>query len=151
MKTSSGQIGFAVLLSFVIVTFAYAIDRVGSPPPGETTTSPAATIQGELLRIEGGFYTVKDAAGNEVRLLVTKGTDMDRSLRVGDKVEAQSNPSGRATYIKKASLAEKGLDSTPSTLSTPSKLDSGAPGTHVGSGLGTDTGTEKGAKPPSGR
>ena len=68
MKTFSGQIAPAVLLSLGIVTFAYAIDRVGSPPPGETTTSPAATIQGELLRIEGGtdggFYTVKDAAGN---------------------------------------------------------------------------------------
>ena len=151
MRTFSGQIAPAVLLSLGIVTFAYAIDRVGSPPPGETTTSPAATIQGELLRIEGGtdggFYTVKDAAGNEVRLLVTKDTDMDRSLRVGDKIEAQSNPSGRATYIKKASRAEKGLEATPSTQSTPSKLDSGAPGTPGGANPGTSSGTEPQPKP----
>jgi hypothetical protein len=168
MRTFSGQIALTAMLGVGMASFVYAIDRVGTPSPGDTTTSSTATIKGELLKIEGGtdgsFYTVKDTAGREVRLHVNKDTKMDAALRVGDKVEAQSNPGGHATYIKKASgggamgsesgkitgpdkspeagkSAESGKD-----LSTPSKMDSGAPGTPGGATPGTSSGTEPSPK-----
>jgi hypothetical protein len=114
----------AILLSCGLVTLAFAIDRVGSQQKSGTTDSPAAsgsepgaqkapmpttasTISGELLKIEGGaegeFYTVKDNTGKEVRLHVNRETKMDGSFQVGDRIEAQSNPAGHATSIKKAS------------------------------------------------
>jgi len=166
MRTFSGQIALTAMLSVGMASFVYAIDRVGTPSPGDTTTSSTATIQGELLKIEvggdGGFYTVKDATGREVRLHVNKETKMDTALRVGDKVEAQSNPAGHATYIKKASrgtatesgkVIESGKSSesgksaeSGKDLSTPSKMDSGAPGTPGGAAPGTSTGTEPSPK-----
>jgi hypothetical protein len=175
MKMYSGKMILAVLLSFGIVSFAYAIDRVGSPQKGPTVDAPApepgeqgamkapppgtaSTIRGEILKIEGGteggFYTVKDASGKEVRLHVNKDTKMDGSFQVGDKVEARSNTAGHALYIKNASGAGMGSDSgmgsgSPPLKSTPSKLDSGAPGTPGGAAPGTSSGTapSTGAEP----
>ena len=121
MKTSSGKIALAVLFSFGIATFAYAIEGQQkspttdspAPAPGERGAmkapppATASTIKGELLKIEGGaeggFYTVRDTTGKEVRLHVNRDTQMEGSFQVGDKIEAQSNPAGHATYIKKAS------------------------------------------------
>lgn len=164
MRTFSGQIALTAMLSVGVASFVYAIDRVGTPSPSDPTTSSTATIQGELLKIEAGsdgsFYTVKDAAGREVRLRVNKDTKMDTALRVGDKVEAQSNPGGHATYIKKTSRGAAtgsepkmtGPDKSPESgksaesgkdLSTPSKMDSGAPGTPGGAAPGTSSGTEQ--------
>jgi hypothetical protein len=163
MNIPSGNIALAIVLSFGVATVAYAVDRVGSPQKSETTDSPAATgldpgaqkapppttggkIRGELLKIDtatdGSFYTVKDSTGKEVRLHVNKETKMDGSFKVGDRIEAESNASGHAMRISRASDAG-------GTQSTPSKMDTGAPGTPGGSGLGTDTGTEKESKPPT--
>jgi hypothetical protein len=162
MRTFSGQIVLTAMLGIGMASFVYAVDRVGTPSPGD-----AATIQGEILKIEGGadgsFYTVKDASGKEVRLHVNKETKMDSALRVGDRVEAQSNPGGHATYIKKASRGAAtgsepkmtGPDKSPESgktaesgkeLSTPSKMDSGAPGTPGGAAPGTSSGTEQAPK-----
>jgi hypothetical protein len=143
------------ILSLGIASFAYGIDRVGSPQKSPTTDSPAAgaepgaqkapppgtatSIKGELRNIEtatdGSFYTVKDPAGKEVRLHVNKETNMEGAFQIGDKIEAQSNASGHAVSIKKAS----------STGMEPTSGGSGAPGTPGGAG------TEKEPKPGSGR
>jgi len=177
MKMYSGRTTLAVLLSLALVSFAYAIDRVGSPQKGPTTDSPApepgdqgamkapppstaSTIKGEILKIEGstegGFYTVKDASGKEVRLHVNKDTKMDGSFQVGDKIEARSNTAGHALYIKNAQGAGMGSDSDTGSgsqplKSTPSKLDSGAPGTPGGATPGTSSGTETAPKTGSGK
>lgn len=68
----------------------------------------APTVQGELLTIQGEFYTLKDASGNEVRLHVNKDTKMDGSFQVGDKLEAERTTSGHAVSLRKAAEGKTG-------------------------------------------
>ena len=60
-------------------------------------------VKGELMQIEGEFYTLRDAEGKEVRVHVDKGTNMDKGLRIGDIVEVQRTLPGHAISIKRAS------------------------------------------------
>jgi uncharacterized protein YdeI (BOF family) len=62
----------------------------------------ASTVKGELLKIQGEFYTVKDQSGSELRLHVNKETKMESAVAVGDKIEAERTPSDHAVSIKKA-------------------------------------------------
>lgn len=64
-------------------------------------TAPAGMVKGELLRIEGDFYVVKDDTGKEVRLHVDKTSKVDGSPKAGDKVEAQVTAEGHAASLKK--------------------------------------------------
>ena len=66
------------------------------------TQQNAQLVKGELLKIQGEFYTVKDQSGNEIRLHVNKETKIDGNLTVGDKIEAQRTPSGHALSVKKS-------------------------------------------------
>ncbi len=66
------------------------------------TQQNAQLVKGELLKIQGEFYTVKDQSGNEIRLHVNKETKVDGNLNVGDKIEAQRTPSGHAISVKKS-------------------------------------------------
>jgi hypothetical protein len=68
----------------------------------------ASVVKGELLKIQGEFYTVKDTTGNEVRLHVNKETKMEIPVNVGDKVEAERTASDHAVSIKKAQDAGTG-------------------------------------------
>jgi uncharacterized protein YdeI (BOF family) len=58
------------------------------------------TVKGELLKIDGENYVVKDATGKEVKLHVSPETKKDGDVKVGDKIEAQADASGHATSIK---------------------------------------------------
>ena len=62
----------------------------------------ASVVKGELLKIQGEFYTVKDQSGSEVRLHVNKDTKMDGAVNVGDKIEAERTSADHAISIKKA-------------------------------------------------
>ncbi len=62
----------------------------------------ASVLKGELLKIQGEFYTVKDQSGSEVRLHVNKETKMESAVSVGDKIEAERTTSDHAISIKKA-------------------------------------------------
>jgi ribosomal protein S1 len=72
-----------------------------SPTPAADPT-PAKTVQGEILRIEGELYVVRDPSGKEVRLHVDDKTDrLDHAvLQVGDPVRIYVTPDGHATSIK---------------------------------------------------
>ncbi|HEY3198029.1 MAG TPA: hypothetical protein VGJ57_08445 [Nitrospirales bacterium] len=65
----------------------------------------ARTIKGEVLKIDGENYVVKDAAGKEVKLHVSSETKKEGDLKVGDKIEAQADASGHAISIKSAKSA----------------------------------------------
>ena len=65
-------------------------------------TAGAQTVKGELLKIEGENYVVKDASGMEIRLHVSKETKAESLPQVGDKIEAQVTAEGHATETKKA-------------------------------------------------
>ncbi|MBI4400893.1 MAG: hypothetical protein HY581_04610, partial [Nitrospirae bacterium] len=58
--------------------------------------------KGDLLKIEGEFYVVKDAAGKEVRLHVDNSTKLEGNIKAGDKIEAQATDKGHAVSIKPA-------------------------------------------------
>ena len=54
-------------------------------------------ITGDVLKIEGEFYTVHDETGHEVRLHIDKTTKLESAFKTGDKVEVQVTDKGPAT------------------------------------------------------
>jgi hypothetical protein len=84
--------------------------RVEGPVPDlvpPTAVRPAPTprqavVSGEVLRIEGEFYVVKESTGNEVSLQVDNDTRMNTIPKVGDKIEAEVTPQFHAKTIKPA-------------------------------------------------
>ena len=57
-------------------------------------------VEGDVLKIEGEFYTVHDTAGHEVRLHVDKTTQLEgAAFKVGDKVEAYVTDKGHARSL----------------------------------------------------
>lgn len=94
MKKLIGLIVLAVVLTFGMAAMTYAADQ----PMG----AGSQTIQGDLLKIEGEFYVVKDATGQEVRLHVDKTTKLEGALKAGDKIEAQATAKGHALSIRPA-------------------------------------------------
>jgi hypothetical protein len=69
MKKLIGLLVFAVILSFGMVTLTYAAGEMAAPG--------SQTVKGELLKIEGEFYVVKDTADKEVRLHVDKTSKLE--------------------------------------------------------------------------
>ena len=67
---------------------------------GKTETPGSKIVQGDVLKIDGEYYTVHDIAGHEVRLHVDKQTHLDDSpFKVGDKVEAYATDKGHVRYL----------------------------------------------------
>ena len=85
----------AILVALGMFSVSYAADPMGK-------SGAAQTIKGEVLKIEGENYTIKDASGKEVSIHVDKTTKTQGALKVGDKVEAQATAEGHATSIKAA-------------------------------------------------
>jgi ribosomal protein S1 len=63
---------------------------------GTTASSGSGIVEGDVLKIEGEFYTVHDTAGHEVRLHVDKTTNLEGAFKAGDKVEAYVTDKGHA-------------------------------------------------------
>ena len=85
----------AMLVALGMFSVSYAAD-----PMGKSTA--AQTVKGEILKVDGENYTIKDASGKEVRLPVDKTTKTSGALKVGDKIEAEATPEGHANSIKAA-------------------------------------------------
>jgi len=47
------------------------------------------TIEGQVLKIEGSIYTVRDSGGRELRIHVDQNTQTDSTIKVGDRVKAR--------------------------------------------------------------
>jgi ribosomal protein S1 len=63
---------------------------------GKMAMSGSKIVEGDILKIEGEYYTVHDTAGHEVRLHVNKKTHLEGTFRVGDKVEVYATDKGHA-------------------------------------------------------
>jgi len=84
--------------------------------PGDFPKPAFPLIQGELMSIEGNYYTVQDAEGKQVRLHVDKNTKMDCganwkgtcAFSIGDKIEARriSPTEDHASAVRKLSSDE---------------------------------------------
>ncbi len=67
---------------------------------GKMATAGSKIVEGDVLKTEGEYYTVRDRSGHDVRLHVNKTTHLEGgALRVGDKVEAYVTGKGHARYI----------------------------------------------------
>jgi hypothetical protein len=65
------------------------------------------TLKGDVLKIEGEYYVLKDLTGMEVRLHVDQTSQLDSDLTAGDKIEAQMTDKDHAQSIKRDSHQEK--------------------------------------------
>jgi hypothetical protein len=101
-------IGFTTLGVFLMLgAWAYAADPAkpgasGGAAGAAQEMGGAKTVKGEVLRIEGENYFVKDEAGKEVKLHVNQQTKKEGDIKVGARVEAQADATGHATSIKAA-------------------------------------------------
>ena len=82
MKALINQFMFAMIIGLAMISPSYAADLTESPTP--------KSIKGDLLKIDGQFYVVKDMAGKQTRLHVDKTTVMEGAIKAGDKVEVQA-------------------------------------------------------------
>jgi len=94
MKRLVALVALAVILGFGMATLTYAAGEMAAPG--------SQAITGDLLKIEGEFYVVKDAAGKEIRLHVDKSTKLEGSIKTGDKIEAQATEKGHAVSVRPA-------------------------------------------------
>ena len=85
---------FAIMLGVGMASYSFAADDMAAPN--------TLTVKGDLLRIDGDFYVVKDRAGKEIRLHVDKTSQLDGTFRAGDKIEAQATETGHAKSIRPA-------------------------------------------------
>lgn len=90
-------------LLFIVGVTAMAYAAADTSVPGRQS------IKGDLLKIEGEFYTLHDTAGHDVRVHVDKTTKLDGDFKTGDKVEAQVTDKGHAFDMKHVNVASAGL------------------------------------------
>ena len=71
--------------------------------PSATPSHPAGAqiVTGEVLKIEGETYVIRDAFGKEVRLRVDQNSKIEGSPKVGDRIEAQVLEGGWASILSK--------------------------------------------------
>ena len=92
MKQLISLFVFSMIFSVGMISLSYAA--------ADRATSTPQTVIGDLLKINGEFYVVKDMTGKEIRLHVDKTTTQDGAIKVGDKVEAQATEENQAASIK---------------------------------------------------
>ncbi|HEV8328606.1 MAG TPA: hypothetical protein VGQ08_14085 [Nitrospiraceae bacterium] len=66
------------------------------------------TITGEMLRVEGDNYFVKEQEGKEVRMHIDKTTEKIGSFKQGDRIEAKVNDENHALSIRSARGTDAG-------------------------------------------
>ena len=93
MQKLIGLFVFAMILSAGMASLSYAADDMAAPNTQRVT--------GDLLKIEGEFYTVHDKSGHEVRLHVDKTTKLEGGpFKTGDKLEVEATEKNHAVSVK---------------------------------------------------
>ena len=103
MKNLIGLLAFAAILSVGMAPLTYAAEQMAAP--GEMAAPGSQAVKGDLLRIDGEFYVVKDTSGKEVRLHVDGTSKLEGTFKAGDKIEAQASDKGHALSIRPAGAA----------------------------------------------
>jgi hypothetical protein len=101
-----GMIMLMVVLSIERATVTSAAESIGPSAPGSGAGGGMGgadeTLQGEVLKIDGDKYVVRDAAGNKVSFRVNEQTKLEVTPQVGDNIEAILTEGGQAKLVKKA-------------------------------------------------
>lgn len=74
------------------IEHAVSISALQTPAP-EVSASASQVIQSELVKIEGQYYVLRSADGEEVRLHTSDPTKLAGQFKPGDRIEAQISPS----------------------------------------------------------
>jgi hypothetical protein len=95
------------VLPLVVLLVSASIVATGTAEPtlpqkSQAQTNGSGVLQGQLLKIEGESYVVKDATGKDIRFRVGKDTVVDGRIKVGDKIDAQMGADGQAVTVLKA-------------------------------------------------
>ena len=98
MKKLIGLFVFAMMLSAGMASLSYAAGDMAAPS--------TQTVNGDLLKIDGEFYVVKDMSGKEIRLHVDKTSKLEGAFKAGDKIEAQASEKNHAVSMKHAQPTE---------------------------------------------
>lgn len=61
-------------------------------------------VKGELVKVEGRYYVIRDAHGKEMYLLITPDTEIAGSYKPGDRIEVWTSPIEHAIAIRAGSL-----------------------------------------------
>jgi len=91
-------------LCILAIALSAGITSVTNAADNPAAAASETAIKGDLLKIDGEFYVVKDTTGKEIRLHVDKTTKMDGTFKAGDKVEVQATDKDHAVSIKQAPL-----------------------------------------------
>jgi hypothetical protein len=84
-------------LAMVVAVATYASESSGQG----LSASPSQTVRGQIMKVDGQTYVVRDLSGKEVRLHVDGNTMMmdGTQLREGDLITADVTAKGQASYI----------------------------------------------------
>ncbi len=115
MNKQAGAIVVSILFTVGTAGACYAADTV-QPSQGSDSLKvregannvpeggmPRNTITGELLKIDGKNYVVKDKSGKEVHFQLDERTRMNAHPKVGDQIRAKVEPQGYAYSVNLAS------------------------------------------------
>src|SRR5438105_3455796 len=83
---------------------ALADDKTGISDPSVNPGQAQGfrIVQGEVLKMEGNTYLVRDETGKEIRLTITKDSKIEKAFEVGDRIVAQVSDQGLVTLINKS-------------------------------------------------
>ena len=100
LRKQLGWLALAAILGIGALSSAVEAQKTGRPS-GEAE-NPEIVV-GQLVKIEGEFYVIRTADGDEFRLRVTERTKMDGTFRPGDRIEVEVTRQGRVEAIRPAS------------------------------------------------
>jgi hypothetical protein len=94
-----------VTLSMGAPAVTLAAEKIGPSAPGTGAGGGFGgadeTHQGQVLKIEGDRYTMRDLAGNTVSFRVNEQTKIESTPQIGEKIEVIMTEGGQAKVIKK--------------------------------------------------
>jgi hypothetical protein len=100
-----GAVVLIVTLSMGAPAVTPAAEKIGPSAPGTGAGGGFGgadeTHQGQVLKIEGDKYTMRDSAGNTVNFRVNEQTKIESTPQIGEKIEVIMTEGGQAKVIKK--------------------------------------------------
>jgi len=100
-----GAVILIVTLSMGAPAVTPAAEKIGPSAPGTGAGGGFGgadeTHQGQVLKIEGDKYTMRDSAGNTVNFRVNEQTKIESKPQIGEKIEVIMTEGGQAKVIKK--------------------------------------------------
>lgn len=67
-------------------------------------STPAYTWEGDVLKVDGDAFVVKDDTGKEIRLQKVKDSKLTGSHKVGDRIRAEYTPDGKVLSVEPAKI-----------------------------------------------